>query len=110
MHACEMTLTYLRGGLSTCSVVWVHFRYNFLKFINVLMQLCKNFQGWKRRRIYTRNVYIRVLYRENTMQYVSSGVATDWRQTRVPPQSKQTLPRINGANVRYFIEYATNLT
>ena len=20
-------LTYLRGGLSTCSVVWVHFRY-----------------------------------------------------------------------------------
>ena len=23
MHACEMTLTYQRGGLSTCSVVWV---------------------------------------------------------------------------------------
>ena len=43
-------------------------------------------QGWKRRRIYTRNVYIRVLYRENTIQYVSAGGATDWRQTRVPPQ------------------------
>ena len=28
-------------------------------------------QGWKRRRIYTRNVYIRVLYRENTIQYAS---------------------------------------
>ena len=38
------------------------------------------------------NIYIRVLYRENTIQYVSSGVAADWRQTRVPPQSKQTLP------------------
>ena len=23
MHACGMTLTYLRGGLLTCSVVWV---------------------------------------------------------------------------------------
>ena len=66
-------------------------------------------QGWKRRRIYTRNVYIRVLYRENIIQYVSSGVAADWRQTRVPPQSKQTLPRINGAKVRYFIEFAMNL-
>ena len=43
MHAREMTLTYLRGGLSTCSVVWIHFRYFFLKFINILMQLCKNF-------------------------------------------------------------------
>ena len=43
MHACEMTLTYLRGGLSTCSVVWVHVRYFSLKFINFLMQLCKNF-------------------------------------------------------------------
>ena len=38
-----MTLTYLRGGLSTCSVVLVHFRYLFLKFIKVWMQLCKNF-------------------------------------------------------------------
>ena len=43
MHACEMTLTYLRGGLSTCSVVWVHFRYFFLMFKNILMQLFKNF-------------------------------------------------------------------
>ena len=38
-----MTLTYLRGGLSTSSVVWVHFRYFFLKFIKIMMQLCKNF-------------------------------------------------------------------
>ena len=66
-------------------------------------------QGWKRRRIYTRNVYIHVPYRENTIQYVSSGVAADWHQMRVPPQSKQMLPRINGANVRYFIEFAMNL-
>ena len=42
MHACEMTLAYLRGGLPTCSVVWVDFGYFSLKFINVLMQLCKN--------------------------------------------------------------------
>ena len=38
-----MTLAYLRGGLSTCSVVWVEFRYFSLKFIKILMQLCKNF-------------------------------------------------------------------
>ena len=43
MHACEMTPAYLRGGLSTCSVVWVDFRHFSLKFIKVLMQLCKNF-------------------------------------------------------------------
>ena len=43
MHACEMTLAYLRGGLSTRSVMWVHFRYFSLKVINVLMQLCKSF-------------------------------------------------------------------
>ena len=43
MHACEMRLTYLRSGLSTCSVVWVHCRYVFPKFIKFLMQLCKNF-------------------------------------------------------------------
>ena len=42
MHAREMTLAYLRGGLSTCSVVWVEFEYFFLKFIKILMQLCKN--------------------------------------------------------------------
>ena len=41
MHACEMTLAYLRGGLSTCSVVWVEFEYFSLKFINIVMQLCK---------------------------------------------------------------------
>ena len=43
-------------------------------------------QGWKRRRIYTRNVYIRILYRENTIQYAYAGGATDWCQTRVSPQ------------------------
>ena len=43
MHACEMTLAYLRGGLSTCSVVWVDFRYFSPKFLKILMQLCQNF-------------------------------------------------------------------
>ena len=59
------------------------------------------------------------------MQYVSPGVAADWRQTRELPQSiqtlprifgggppclkKKTLPRINSANVRYFIEFTMNL-
>ena len=43
MHACEMTMTYLRGGLSTCSVVWVSFQCVFLQFIKILMQLCKKF-------------------------------------------------------------------
>ena len=43
MHACEMTLAYLRGGLSTCSVVWVESEYFSLKFIKILMELCKNF-------------------------------------------------------------------
>ena len=38
-----MTLAYLRDGLSTCSVVWVEFEYFSLKFIKILMQLCKNF-------------------------------------------------------------------
>ena len=40
-----MTLAYLRGGLSTCSVVytWVEFEYFSLKFIKILMQLCKKF-------------------------------------------------------------------
>ena len=42
MRACGMTLTYLRGGLLTCSVVWVEFEYFSLKFIKILMQLCKN--------------------------------------------------------------------
>ena len=38
-----MTLAYLRGWLSTCSVVWVVFEYLSLGFIKILMQLCKNF-------------------------------------------------------------------
>ena len=43
MHACGMTLAYLRGGLSTCSVVWVDFGDLSLKFIKIVMQLCKHF-------------------------------------------------------------------
>ena len=43
MHACEMTLAYLGGGLSTCFVVWVEFEYFSLTFIEILMQLCKHF-------------------------------------------------------------------
>ena len=38
-----MTLAYLRGGLSTCSVMWVAVQCFFLKFVKFLMQLCKNF-------------------------------------------------------------------
>ena len=38
-----MTLPYLRGGLSTCTVVCVDFAYSTLKFIKFLMQLCKKF-------------------------------------------------------------------
>ena len=38
-----MTLAYLRGWLPTCSVVCVEFEYFPLKFIKILMQLCKNF-------------------------------------------------------------------
>ena len=37
-----MTVAYLRDGLSTCSVVWVDFGYFSIKFIEILMQLCKN--------------------------------------------------------------------
>ena len=43
MHACEMTLAYLRGVLSTCSVVWVEFEYFSLMFLEIVMQLCTNF-------------------------------------------------------------------
>ena len=43
MRECEVTLTYLRDGLLTCSVVWAEFEYLTLKFIKILMQLCKNF-------------------------------------------------------------------
>ena len=38
-----MTLTYLRDGLLTYSVVWAEFEYLSLKVIKILMQLCKNF-------------------------------------------------------------------
>ena len=43
MHASDMTLTYLRGGLSTCSVVWGSGKYFFLTFFKFMMQLCKKF-------------------------------------------------------------------
>ena len=36
-------MTNLRDGLLTCSVVWAEFEYLSLKFIKILMQLCKNF-------------------------------------------------------------------
>ena len=42
MHACDMTPTYLRDRLSTCSVVLVSVRYFFLNFKKLLVQLCKN--------------------------------------------------------------------
>ena len=38
-----MKLAYLKGGLSTCSVVWVQSEYFSLKFIKILMLLSKNF-------------------------------------------------------------------
>ena len=38
-----MTQTYLRDGLLRCSVVWADCEYLSLKFIKILMQLCKNF-------------------------------------------------------------------
>ena len=38
-----MTQTYLRDGLLNCSVVRAVFKYFTLKFIKILMQLCKNF-------------------------------------------------------------------
>ena len=43
MHACDMTVTYLRGGLSAYSVVWLAVPFFFLKLIKMLVQLCKNF-------------------------------------------------------------------
>ena len=42
MHACGITVIYLRGGLSTCSVVWLSVKLFFIKVINILMQPCKN--------------------------------------------------------------------
>ena len=38
-----MTQTYLRDGLLNWSVVWADFECLTLKFIKILMQLCKNF-------------------------------------------------------------------
>ena len=51
----------------------VQYLENFVRAApdNIKFPFMSIFQGWKRRRIYTRNVYIRVLYRENTIQYAS---------------------------------------
>ena len=38
-----MKVTYLRGGLSACYVVCLLVSFFLLMFINVVMQLCKNF-------------------------------------------------------------------
>ena len=38
-----MTQTYLRDGLLNWSVVWADFECLTLKFMKILMQLCKNF-------------------------------------------------------------------
>ena len=63
-----MTLTYLRGGLSSCSVVLVCFQYFFLQFIKVLMQLCKNF-------LYNfRNYNLYLLFPEPRLRNSFSGV------------------------------------
>ena len=43
MHTCVITVTYLRGGLSACSVVWLIVRLSFLNFIKLLMQLRRMF-------------------------------------------------------------------
>ena len=47
-----MTLTYLGGWLSTCSIVWVSVQYFFLTFIQILVQLCKMFfPKWQKPRL-----------------------------------------------------------
>ena len=43
MHACDMTVTYLRAGLSPCDVLWLPVKYFFLTFMKFLVQLCENF-------------------------------------------------------------------
>ena len=42
MYACDMSVTYLRGGLSACPVVWLPLKYLFLDFIKCLVQLLEN--------------------------------------------------------------------
>ena len=43
MRECEVTQTYLKDGLLNSSVVWADFEFFTLKFIKILMQLCKSF-------------------------------------------------------------------
>ena len=38
-----MTITYLRGGLSACSGVWLLVSFFFLMFVNILVQASKSF-------------------------------------------------------------------
>ena len=42
MFTCVMTVTYLRGGLSACSVLRLLVSLFYGTFIKLLMQLCKN--------------------------------------------------------------------
>ena len=43
MHACDMTVTYLRGGLSAWYFLCLAVKFFFPKSIKSLMQPCKNF-------------------------------------------------------------------
>ena len=74
MHACEITLVYLRGGLSTCSVVWVEFEYFSLKFMKILMQLCKNFL-WNFRKLRLIPSFPRAVFACATLFLKSASVA-----------------------------------
>ena len=42
IHTCVIIATYLRGGLSACSILQLLVSYFFLKVIKFLMQLSKN--------------------------------------------------------------------
>ena len=74
MHACEMALAYLRGGLSTCSVVWVEFEYFSLKFIKILMQLCKKF-SFRTLKTTAHTFFSRAVYACATLFLKSASVA-----------------------------------
>ena len=69
-----MTLAYLRGGLSTCSVVWVHLRYFSLKFIKNLMELCKNF-FWNFKKLRLIPSFSRAVYACATLFLESASVS-----------------------------------
>ena len=73
-RTCQMTLTYLRGGLSTCSVVWVSFPYCFVKFLKILLQLCKKFL-LKLQKLRLRPSSFRAVYAVATLFLESASVA-----------------------------------